>query len=205
MGDDTDIFELGQPRPATEPFTPPYVTTPVRPRRDRTRVALIFTTCLLVLALGAGSAAYVYTNNSAREWKATAERLSSELTTAARLRDEAQANLDRSQAALATTKAALEDVTKQYNAAADRVRTLADEKAQSEDDVGVLGTVVQRSRNVSVQLDQCVAGLQELQQYLVGIDGYDRTEVLRVAGQVNQGCDEAQAASDAFVQWLEGD
>lgn len=219
MGDTTDIlgpFEL-EPEPAAEPqqytheptqrlegFVPPYVTTPSRPTRDRTRLALVATTCLLVLALGAGGAAYVYSNNSAREWRATSERVSAELTSMTALRDEVQAQLGQSQAALAQTKASLESVTEQYNDAAARIRDLADEKAQADDSVGVLGTAIERSRNVALQLDQCVAGLQQLQQYLVDIGNYDATEVLGVAERINVGCDEAQEASDAFVSWLEG-
>ena len=56
-----------------------------------------------------------------------------------------------------------------------------------------------------MQLDQCVAGLQELQDYLIDIDSYDISVVLGVAEEINRGCDQAQAASDAFVTWLEGD
>jgi chromosome segregation ATPase len=166
---------------------------------------LVLTTCLLVLALGAGSAAYVYSNNSAREWKVTSERLSAELASMTALRDQVQGQLGQSQAALAQTKDSLEKVTEQYNTAADRIRDLADEKAQADDSVGVLGTAIERARDVALQLDQCVGGLQELQQYLVDIDNYNSTEVLGVADRINGGCDEAQAASDAFVTWLEGD
>ncbi len=218
MGDTIDIF--GPQEPDTdlsprgaqverterlEPFIPPYVTTaPPRPRRDRTRLALVLTTCLLVLALGAGSAAYVYSNNSAREWRATSERLSADLTAMTALRDEVGAQLGQSQAALAQTKDSLKKVTQQYNDAAARIRDLADEKAQADDSLGVMGTAIERSRNVALQLDQCVAGLQELQQHLVGIDAYNASEVLGVAKRINVGCDEAQAGSDAFVAWLEG-
>ena len=212
-----DIFGLQEaepdlpPQPAQrdrterlEPFVPPYVTTPSRPRRDRTRLALVLTTCLLVLALVAGSAAYVYSNNSAREWKATSERLSADLTAMTALRDQVQGQLGQSQAALAQTKDSLKRVTQQYNDAADRIRNLADEKAQADDSVGVLGTAIERARSVAVQLDQCVGGLQELQRYLVDPNSYDSTEVRGAAERINGGCDEAQAASEAFVAWLEG-
>lgn len=214
MGDSTDLFAWErdeEPDPHrnrktdTEPFVPPYVTTPPKQRRDRTRLALVATTSLLVLALAAGAAAYVYSNNSAREWKVTAEQLSAELGEMTAQRQQVQGLLDTSQAALAETKAALEEVTEQYDAASERIRDLADEKAQAADTVGALGSAVERSRNVALQLDQCVAGLQELQDYLIDIDRYDISVVLGVAEEINEGCDEAQSASDAFVSWLEGD
>ncbi|GAA6525524.1 hypothetical protein [Intrasporangium sp. DVR] len=171
---------------------------------ERRRIVWIVTTCLLVLALGASSAAYVYSNNSAREWQLRAEQVSADLADMSAQRRQVQGQLDASQAALAETKTSLDEVTAEYNEAAKRIRDLADEKAQAADTVGVLGSAVERSRNVAVQLDQCVAGLQELQDYLIDIERYDVSVVLGIAGDINQGCDEAQAASDAFVSWLEG-
>ncbi|HEX5968862.1 MAG TPA: hypothetical protein VFY88_10315 [Intrasporangium sp.] len=202
MGDSLDLSAVD---PDPEPFVPPYVTTAPVQHRDRTRVALILTTCLLVLALGAGSAAYVYTNNASREWKATAEQHAAELADMTAQRQQVQGQLDASQAALAQTKSALQQVTEQYDDASDRIRDLADEKAQAADTVGVLGSAVERSRNVALQLDRCVAGLQELQGFLLDIDSYERSEVLAAAEEIDQGCDRAQEASDAFVDWLEGD
>ena len=202
VGDSIDIFPAD---PEPEPFVPPYVTTPPIPHRDRTRLALVATTCMLVLALVAGSAAYVYTNNSSREWKATAEQHAAELADMSAQRQQVQGLLDASQAALAQTKSALQEVTEQYDDASDRIRDLADEKAQAADTVGVLGSAVERSRNVALQLDRCVAGLQELQDYLLDIDSYEMSVILGVAEEINQGCDRAQEASDAFVNWLEGD
>lgn len=201
VGDSIDIFPAD---PEQEPFVPPYVTTPPVRHRDRTRIALILTTCLLVLALGAGSAAYLYTNNSSREWKATAEQHLAELADMTAQRQQVQGQLDASQAALAQTKSALQEVTEQYDDASDRIRDLADEKAQAADTVGVLGSAVERSRNVALQLDRCVAGLQELQGFLLDIDSYERSEVLAAAEEIDRGCDRAQEASDAFVDWLEG-
>lgn len=202
VGDSIDIFPAD---PEQEPFVPPYVTTPPVRHRDRTRIALILTTCLLVLALGAGSAAYLYTNNSSREWKATAEQHLAELADMTAQRQQVQGQLDASQAALAQTKSALQEVTEQYDDASDRIRDLADEKAQAADTVGVLGSAVERSRNVALQLDRCVAGLQELQGFLLDIDSYERSDVLAAAEEIDLGCDRAQEASDAFVAWLEGD
>ena len=120
-------------------------------------------------------------------------------------RQQVQGQLDASQAALAQTKSALQEVTEQYDDASDRIRDLADEKAQAADTVGVLGSAVERSRNVALQLDRCVAGLQELQDFLLDIDSYERSDVLAAAEEIDQGCDRAQEASDAFVDWLEGD
>src|SRR5690606_22117104 len=134
---------------------------------------------------------YVYSNNSAREWQVRAEQLSAELGEMTGQRQQVQGLLDTSQAALAETKAALEEVTEQYDAASERIRDLADEKAQAADTVGALGSAVERSRNVALQLDQCVAGLQELQDYLIDIDRYDISVVLGVAEEINEGCDEA--------------
>ena len=94
VGDSIDIFSAD---PEPEPFVPPYVTTPPVRDRDRTRIALIATTCLLVLTLVAGSAAYVYTNNSSREWKATAERHVAELADMTAQREQVQKLLDASQ------------------------------------------------------------------------------------------------------------
>ena len=192
---------MGDPN---EIFVPPYVVTPPR-RRDRARTAWIVTTSLLVLALGASSAAYVYSNNAARQWQVRAEQVSAELADMTAQRRQVQGLLEASQTALAGTKSALGEVTEEYNDAAKRIRDLADEKARAADTVGVLGSAVDRSRNVAVQLDQCVAGLQELQDYLIDIDSYDISVVLGVAEEINRGCDQAQAASDAFVTWLEGD
>ena len=202
VGDSIDIFPAD---PEPEPFVPPYVTTPPVRHRDRTRLALIATTCLLALTLVAGSAAYVYTNNSSREWKATAEQHEAELAGMTAQRQQVQGLLDASQSALAQTKGTLKEVTEQYNDASDRIRDLADEKAHAADTVGVLGSAVERSRVVALQLDKCVAGLQQLQDYLIDIDSYEKSDVLAVAEEIDQGCDRAQEASDAFVSWLEGD
>lgn len=166
---------------------------------------------VLALSLGVLGWGYQQSLDSSRGWKALADSTTVAL-------DRARADLDTTTATLTKTKSALVDTQKaldktkgnleavagQYNDASQRIRQLADEKAQVGDEAGLLATAVGQAARLQQQLDTCVTGLRGLQTYLVNAADYDPASLASFVAQVNSGCDEAQTQSAAFQQWLSG-
>ncbi|UKA73562.1 hypothetical protein [Arthrobacter sp. FW306-06-A] len=95
-------------------------------------------------------------------------------------------------------------VTDQYKTATDRIRSLSDEKAQTGDEAAHYATLVVMSQNVTAGMDLCIKDLQKLQTYLVDFDSYDSASLLNYARQINSGCNQARADSEALSKKLAG-
>ncbi len=214
-----DLDERGaHPRLPVVPLAAvPLSASPANPVRRRWPGILAWALVgLLVAALGGLGYLYQESNESALSWRQLADTTATELTTTrgelaqttATLADtQAQLNstlssLDEARDALAETKGNLDDVAGQYNEAADRIRSLANEKAQAGDRIGFLSSVLVRSGEVSARLGECVSGQQDLQRYLVDAGSYDQDSLMAYVEQVNRDCDDAQGANDAFQAWL---
>lgn len=205
-----------EPNPTGEldPDVTPVWSAPAPSARPRRRWPLALAWVLVgVLALSLGVLGYGYQQSldSSRAWKALADSTTVTL-------DQARADLDTTTATLAKTKSALADTQKaldqtkgnletiagQYNDASQRIRQLADEKAQVGDEAGLLATAVAQAGRLQEQLDTCVAGLRSLQTYLANAADYEPASLASYVAQVNSGCDQAQTESAAFQQWLNG-
>lgn len=170
---------------------------------------------LVAAALGAG---FAYSTYSAQEWRSAANktsddlaRTSDELAAMTNQRDdlkidaqELQNRLDAVNSQLADTQKQLDGVTSDYNTATDRVRSLADEKAQVGDDAAYLATLVAMSQGVTEEMDGCIGNLQKLQTYLVDVSSYDSEALIAYATEINAGCNQARADSVALSKKLAG-
>ena len=172
----------------------PHVQVPIRRRFP------IWPTVAVLALLGCGAlgAGLMYANSSADQW-----RVRSHQSEAARA--ETQLELDGSriqaeklQTDLAKTQAALTGVTKDYNEAAARIRSLANEKAQVGDTLAEVQQITALSQQVSTKLDACINNLRTLQGYVVSLDSYNLDEVIAFATEVNRSCNEAQRLNAAL-------
>lgn len=105
---------------------------------------------------------------------------------------------------LADTEKQLDDMTTQFNTATDRVRSVANEKAQAADDAALMTTLFDMSREVSQGMDACIENLQKLQTYLVDYSSYDSDSLISYAGAINSDCNQARSDSDALSKKLGG-
>lgn len=175
-----------------------------QPRRSKSRRGLwaaIIALSLVVLAAGSG---FAYSSNSARTWHDTATRTATELTTTQRQRDELKTQLASTQSQLDGTKKELGDLTAKYKEATDRIRALANEKAQVGDRAAYLDETVAISNQVTMELGGCVDNLQTLQGYLVNFQSYDATELIKYATDINDACNQARADNAILAKRLAG-
>jgi septal ring factor EnvC (AmiA/AmiB activator) len=179
-----------------------------------------FIVSIVVLALVAAGlgAAFAYSTYSAQEWRSTANKTSDDLAKKSddlaamtKQRDsfksdaqDLQNRLDDVNSQLAETQNKLSGVTTDYNTATERVRSLADEKAQAGDDAAYFATLVSMSKGVTAEMDTCIGDLQELQRYLVDFSSYDSDALIKYATQINDGCNKARADSDDLSKKLAG-
>jgi septal ring factor EnvC (AmiA/AmiB activator) len=184
------------------------------PRRWPFIVSIVI---LALVAAGLG-AAFAYSTYSAQEWRSTANKTSDDLAKKSddlaamtKQRDsfksdaqDLQNRLDDVNSQLAETQNNLTGVTTDYNTATERVRSLADEKAQAGDDAAYMGTLVAMSQGVTEEMDICISDLQKLQTYLVDFSSYDPDDLITYARQINDGCNKARADSDALSKKLAG-
>lgn len=181
------------------------------PYRSARRWPFVVTTVVLsVIAAGLGGG-FAYSTYSAQEWRSSAQKTSDELAAVTKQRDsfksdaeDLQARLDDVNSELADTQQKLAGVTTDYNAATDRVRSLADEKAQVSDDAALMATLVAMSQGVTEEMDTCIGDLQKLQTYLVDFSSYDSEALITYARRINDGCNKARADSDALSKKLAG-
>jgi chromosome segregation ATPase len=113
-----------------------------------------------------------------------------------------KAQLAATQAQLDRTKKNLAGVTTQYNQATDRIRSLADEKAQVGDKAAILAETIALSRTVTQELDTCVNNLVALQGYLINYQAYDSTSLIQYATDINSSCDSARSDNAALAKQL---
>lgn len=181
---------------------------PYRAARRWPFVVAIVVLSLMVAGLGAG---FAYSTYSAQEWRSSANETSDDLAAMTKQKDgfksdaeDAQARLDAVNSELADTQQKLAGVTTDYNTATNRVRSLADEKAQVSDDAAMMATLVAMSQGVTEEMDTCISDLQKLQKYLVDFSSYDAQALITYARQINDGCNKARADSEALSKKLAG-
>jgi septal ring factor EnvC (AmiA/AmiB activator) len=186
-----------------------------RPTRRWPYVTSIVVLCLAAASLGTG---FAYSNNSAQEWRTSANKSAGDLAAMTKQRDglkiqtqELQTRLDDTQNQLtdtrnqlADTQKQLDDMTTQFNTATDRVRSVSNEKAQVGDDAALMATLFDMSQDVTQGMDTCIDDLQKLQTYLVDFASYDSDALISYAGAINSGCNQARAASDELSKKLAG-
>ncbi len=180
------------------------------PRRWPTVLAwALVTVCLL--SLGVLGYAYKQSLDSSRAWRALADSTTVELDAARADLDRTTETLTKTKTALDETRAALDEtknnldaVAGQYNEASARIRQLASEKAAAGDEAGLLSTAVVQAAKLQEQLDACVTGLRNLQAHLADPTASDPAALAPIVADVNSGCDQAQAQSKAFQEWLQG-
>lgn len=164
----------------------------------------IVLTVVLVLALGAVSALAAYLWRTTDEWRTEANRvtaIANELTTE---RDILAADLTQAERDLEATDQQLREVQ-------DRLLSLANEQAQTGDELEFTRLLAQDVATVAAQLEQCVQGQTEFQDELLtvlnDIEQYDVAAVAEsaqdFADEVNTFCNAAVQASDALQEELE--
>lgn len=161
-------------------------------------------TVALVLALGATSALAAYLWRTTDEWHAEALRVravASELT----------AERDTLAADLAQAERDLDATDQQLREVQDRLLSLADERAQTGDELEFTRLLAQDVATVAAQLEQCVTGQTQFQDELLtvlnDIEQYDVAAVAEsaqdFADEVNTFCNAAVQASDALQEELD--
>jgi septal ring factor EnvC (AmiA/AmiB activator) len=173
------------------------VSVPARSRRGLRVVIVLLSLALLVAAGG-----FVYSARSAQSWRDTAGRTANTLKSTQQQREAIKTQLAATEVQLDSTKKNLAGVTTKYNQATDRIRSLADEKAQVGDQAAILAETIALSRTVTQELDTCVNNLQALQGYLVNYQAYDSTSLIQYATDINGSCDSARSDNAALAKQL---
>lgn len=157
---------------------------------------------VLVVALVVTGTGYYLSYRSAQDWSSTARQRAADLASTVRQRDALATQLTAAQDELNTTKSTLADTTTKYNQATDRIRSLANEKAQVGDQAALLAEAVALSSHVSTELNACVNNLQRLELLLVNFQSYDIDVVISLTEQINAGCNQAKSDNAALAQKL---
>lgn len=179
---------------------PPAQTAAPRVRRWPYIAALVVLAAGL-LALGAG---YVYSTNSAEQWRTAWDKTSRDLSAMTADRDSlAQKNKTlTSQLSDATSK--LNGTTTQLNTANDRIRSLANEKAQIGDSAALLAELVATSQKVSGEMASCIHEHQNYETYLGGPRPYDQVSATSRLQSLNSICAVAYKDSTSLTQTIQG-
>lgn len=157
-----------------------------RPRRSRGLIAL---TILLTLALAAAAALAAYLWRTTDEWRAETERVTALANQTATERDELSAELDQAQRDLDASDAQLREVQ-------DRLLSLADERAQTGDELELTRLIAQDVATVANQLEACVRNQERLIEVLEEIENYDPEEVEQGAAEIGAACQDALSSSE---------
>ena len=173
------------------------VPVPARSRRGL-RVGIVLLSLALIVAAGG----FAYSTHAAQSWRDTAVRTASTLQSTQQQREAFKAQLAATQAQLDGTKKNLAGVTTQYNQATDRIRALANEKAQVGDQAAYLLETVALSDRVTKELDTCVSDLETLSSSLIQYPGQDMTYLLDFARQVDTDCNLARSDNAVLAQRL---
>lgn len=172
-------------------------------RRPR-RWPYVVTIVVLAVALIGFGAAYMYSTNSANEWRAQANEHSKILVSMTTERDGLLEKNAALTSQLSDTSSKLNDTTSELNDASARIRSLANEKAQLGDDTALLAELVVSSQNVSTQMSTCISDLQKLQTYLVNYNAYDQAALISFVEGVNSECNTARADSESLTRKIRG-
>lgn len=170
------------------------ISEPLRPSGRWFFVLSLVVLCLIAAALGVG---FAYATNSAQEWRASANRSSEDLTAMTKQRDDLKVEAGDLQ-----TK--LSDMTKQFNSATERIRSLSNEKAQVGDQAASLATLVVMSQQVTKEMDLCISDQEHFMSYLANYRASDYTLAMSSARQADADCNRARADSSALSKKLGG-
>lgn len=171
-----------------------------------TAFAVIVFLVAAVLAVG-----YTYSTHSAQEWHATAESSAKKLGVVSAERDILESEVAGLKSEVADLQKKSDDLqshseelTSGLDSATERIRSLADEKAQVGDLAAWQADILRLSESVTTQMDTCIADLQELQMYLVDFMSYEPDSLLKYIQDINDGCDEARQGSADLSTKLAG-
>lgn len=178
-------------------------STPRVMRNPRRRWPYAFAAGTLAVALTGVTAGLVYSVHSANAWRDSSNQKAAELASTRKQRDELVARLKTVEGNLAYTQTKLADTTAKFNQASDRIRSLANEKAQVGDAAAELAEAVVLSRRVTLELNSCVTQLQELQVYIVNYESYDWSSLVAYAQGVNDDCSRAKADNATLAARLD--
>lgn len=178
----------------------PLSSEPKRPLRWPFIVSIV----VLFLAAAGLGAAFAYSSYSAQAWRDSAASSEKSLATMTKQRDQQRVQIEDLKSDVSDLGNQLDNVTAEYNTATGRIRSLSDEKAQTGDEAAYYATLVAMSQNVTEGMDLCIDNLQQLQTYLVNFDSYDSTAVIDYAREINSGCNQAKADSEALSRKLTG-
>lgn len=187
-------------------------STDAQPRLRRARrwpyVAAIVFLVAGLLTLGAG---YAYTTNSAEQWRSASEKTSLDLASMTGERDElAQKNktltsqLGDTTSKLNDTTSKLNDTATQLNSANDRIRSLANEKAQVGDRAAVLAGLIAASQKVADETAACIHQHQDLELFLGGPRPYDHASMLNLYKSVDLVCEVAWRETNSLTSAIQG-
>jgi Skp family chaperone for outer membrane proteins len=165
-----------------------------RPRARRSR-GLIALAVILGLALVAAAALIAYLWRTTDEWRAESDRLVSVANEIAGERDTLTAELDQAQRDLEASDAQLREVQ-------DRLLSLADERAQTGDELAMTQQFAQDVADVANQLESCVRGQEQLIEVLEEVERYDPESVAEGAEEISDACDQALSSSENLRRQL---
>ena len=171
------------PRPP-DPVTSRQEQPPPPVRRSRRPWAWIALTTLLLLGLAGSSALAAYLWQTTTAWQSETERVEAVAADLQGERDELAAELEQSTRDLAATD-------QQLREAQDRIRELAEEKAQTADEREVARLLVTSVADVATQLETCVRGQDQLITALSDLEAYDPESVVQYAESVRAACTQA--------------
>jgi len=155
---------------------------------------LVAMTVLLTVALAAVTALAVYLWRTTDEWRAEAERVTVIANDLATEGDTLNVELTQSERDLEATDQQLREVQ-------DRLLSLADERAQTGDELEFTRLLAQDVATVGDQLEQCVSGQIQFQvELIVVLQDIEQFDVAAVAESAQEFADEVNAFCDAAVQ-----
>lgn len=164
--------------------------------RRNSRLLVGYTVLVTVALLGVGGlAAYLW--HTTDEWRSEAERREVIATDLADQRDELAGELDQIERDLRATEEQLLEVQ-------DRLLTLAEERAQTGDELELTRMVAQDVADVAAELRSCVQGQDALIGVLEQPELYDPEAVNQVVEEVRTACAEALQRSQELQERLGG-
>lgn len=185
--------------PVAGEFEPPQTAVRRSPRWPY--VAAIVVLAAGLLALGAG---YIYSINSAEQWRTMSEKMSRDLASMTADRDSLTQKNQTLSSQLGDITSKLNDTATQLNSANDRIRSLANEKAQVGDKAGVLTELVATSQNVSGEMAACIHEHQNYETLLGGPRPYDQVSVVSHLQSLNSVCAAASKDSGSLTGAIQG-
>lgn len=171
-----------------------------RPRRWP-YVATIVVLAVGLLTFGAG---YFYSTNSAEQWRASSDKAARDLDYMKAVRDDLTQKNSTLASQLADTTKQLNDATKQLSSSNERVRSLANEKAQIGDTAAVLTTLVANSQKVTSETAVCIHAHQDLESFLGGPRPYDHAAWQSRSTSVDSVCEVAYKDATSLTGAIQG-